>query len=62
MAKELGGPRAARIGTADLAGRVERLELEAREFEARVRVIQGRAQLEKLRIEHPSISRRNKPT
>lgn len=51
LAKEVGAPGAAKIETADLARKVERLELEAREHEAKVRIIQSRAQLEKLRFE-----------
>ncbi len=48
-------PIGGKINTADLAARVERLELEARENEARVRIIRSRAELEKVRAEHPAM-------
>lgn len=45
-------PRAGKMETADLEARVERLELEAREYEARGRVLEARARLDKLKAEH----------
>lgn len=45
-------PRAGKMETADLEARVERLELEAREYEARSRVLEARARLERLKAEH----------
>ena len=61
MPDKIATPRGGKLDAADLTTRVERLELEAREYEGRCRIIEGRARLEKLRTEH-GIQRGKKET
>jgi hypothetical protein len=53
LVKAIATARAGKLETADLVARVERLELEAREFEAKARLIEARAHFENLRAQHP---------
>ena len=52
MPKEENTVRSGKMELADLEAKVERLELDAREYEARVRVIEGKARLEQLKAEY----------
>lgn len=60
MPDKIATPRGGgKVDAGELTTRVERLELEAREYEARCRVIEGRARLEKLRAAHGGPSGKN---